>query len=189
MTRQQVTPQAAPSQDAVDPRKSRWIPWVFVGLFGICLTANGIMIYSATSTWTGLTAKSAYRQGVTYNKILDQRAAARKLGWDMAVGWQARADGAARTSNGLLSVRLRDRTGAALTDAKVSGSLFRPVVQGFDRPLPGFAHVGGGLYQTRVNFPARGLWEVRLSVTQNGKTVRARHRLTIGQIKNPRGNQ
>lgn len=167
--------ESRPSAAAGAPeRKSRWIPWVFVGLFGVFLSANAIMIYVAATTWTGLTAKSAYRQGVEYNRTLDKRAAARKLGWEIAVGFSVTSG-----TSGTLKVRLKDKDGKAITGARIDGSTFRPVAQGHDFTLGAFDSLGDGYYAARVTFPVPGLWEIRLKVRSSEQTVDAIHRLRV----------
>ena len=164
----------ASGQSNATERKSRWIPWIFVGLFGVFLTANCIMIYIAATTWTGLTAKSAYRQGVEYNRTLDKRAAAKGLGWEIAVGFEP-----ANGLTGTLQVRLRNRDGEALNGAKITGATYRPVAQGNDFALGSFDSLSGGRYATRATFPKPGLWEIRLKIVHKDGTVDIAHRLRI----------
>ena len=35
-----------------DPKRSRWIPWVFVGGMLLVVVVNGVLIFSAISTFT-----------------------------------------------------------------------------------------------------------------------------------------
>ena len=57
-----------------DPNRLRWVPWAFVGFFGVVLLANSAMLWVAFSTWTGLAADRAYDRGIHYNE--DARLAA-----------------------------------------------------------------------------------------------------------------
>ena len=50
--------------------RGRWIPWLFVGFLVVVAAVNGVMIWYALSSWTGLAANQAYDNGLTYNQNL-----------------------------------------------------------------------------------------------------------------------
>ena len=52
------------------PAKKSRIPLLFFAFFAVVLTANGIMIWIALSSWTGLETKNHYLKGVDYNQTL-----------------------------------------------------------------------------------------------------------------------
>src|SRR5690606_32902882 len=65
--------------------EGRWIPWTFVGLFGIVLLANGIMVAVAFGSWTGLVERDHFRKGLRYNDRLAAAEAQAALGWRVEV--------------------------------------------------------------------------------------------------------
>ena len=48
-----------------DPRRSRWIPAVFIGLMLLVVVVNGTMAWLALSSFTGVTTPRAYDRGRT----------------------------------------------------------------------------------------------------------------------------
>ena len=48
----------------MDERRSLWIPWALCGIFAVFLIANGVMLYFATRSWTGLATDNAYENSL-----------------------------------------------------------------------------------------------------------------------------
>jgi nitrogen fixation protein FixH len=55
---------------SADRPRGRWIPWLFVGGFLLVCAVNGVMIWVALSSWTGLAANQPYDRGLAYNRNL-----------------------------------------------------------------------------------------------------------------------
>ena len=52
-----------------------------LAFFASIFTVNGVMIYSALSTYTGLVANEPYRKGLHYNERIAADARQIRLGW------------------------------------------------------------------------------------------------------------
>lgn len=151
------------SSVAGDPeRRSRWIPWVFVGFFLIVLSVNGVMIFVAFSTWTGLEAQSAYKQGLAYNRALERAEAQEALGWQVAFAFKPAGLG------GTLMLDLKDANNDLIEDAQVLAKFERPTHEGHDF-IVDVPHHWGGSYRRDLALPLRGLWDVEVEIgTPNG---------------------
>lgn len=151
---------------AHDPSRGRWIPWVFVGGMLVVVVVNGVLIFQALSTFTGVSVGHAYDRGRTYNKVLAEAARQDALGWTLS----ARLDG------GLLVVNARDR-GDAPVQGVLEGHMLRPL-DGERVALPSTAATG----HFPVELPAlrAGLWEFRgLLVSAQGERHELRQRFTL----------
>lgn len=148
--------------------RGRWIPWVFVGGFGVVIAVNAVLITAAISTFTGTTTVGAYNRGLEYGEVLAEADRQRALGWRGAV---SRADGAV-----LVSLRLPDGTPLP-ADAIVTGRLQRPL----DRTaLPlAFQPAGPGGWRAVAEVSAPGAWEAVLTVTRGTDRFELRERLTF----------
>ena len=93
-------------------RRSRWIPWTFVWGFVVILAANGIMVFFAFDSFTGISTDDAYRRGLGFNEQVEARQRAETLGWQVA----ARLDSGAADRR--LVLALHDRAGRALSSAQ-----------------------------------------------------------------------
>ncbi|MEO3474570.1 FixH family protein [Roseomonas sp. CAU 1739] len=159
---------SAAMQDAgYDPKRSRWIPWAFVGGFAVVFAVNMLMIYYAVSTFTGVTIPHSYERGRGYDQVLAEAARQDALGWRAAVTFEG----------GLLGVVATDRDGRPVP-GRIEGVLQRPL-EGLQVPL-NFVPRGSGRWAAEVQPPERGLWEARLTLFgQDGTPFDIRHRLIV----------
>ncbi len=162
-----------PSEGQPEARSGRWIPWTFVGMFGVILAANGIMVAFAFGTWSGLSADDPYRRGLAHNKHVETVTRQQELGWQVGLGFKPSGPGA-----GELRLRALDREGRPILGANVTATVVRPVVRGQDFTVT-LSGRGKGMYTPVVRFPKPGLWEVRYTIDGNGETVNAARRIKV----------
>ena len=143
-----------------DAKRGSWIPWIFVGCFGIVFLVNGIMVYVATTTWTGIAVNRAYDKGLTYNRNLEAAARQEALGWNVSLVTDVTADLA-----GKLEVALHDSDGAPLQRALVVVAFERPTHEGYDFAVE-LAPDGAGTYTAPFTAPLPGVWDLRLVATR-----------------------
>ncbi|TCH98268.1 nitrogen fixation protein fixH [Roseococcus sp. SYP-B2431] len=148
--------------------RGRWIPWVFVGGFGVVVAVNAVLITAAVTTFTGTTTGGAYDRGRTYGDVLAEAERQRALGWQGAVSRQG----------GAVVLALRQADGSPLpADATVAGRLQRPLER---RALPlHFLPAAPGGWRAAVEIPAPGAWEAVLTVTRGADRFELRERLTF----------
>jgi nitrogen fixation protein FixH len=140
------------------PRRSRWIPWVFVGGMLVVTGVNAVLIVASTSTFTGLTTGAAYDKGRAYNHVLEE--AARQK----ALGWQARL----ALRGGMLQLTAGGRDGAPLPAGVALSGLLRRPLSGEELPLD-WLPLGGGAWQAALPGAAPGQWEARLTLQGDGE--------------------
>ncbi|BDG73173.1 FixH family protein [Roseomonas fluvialis] len=147
-----------------DPRRGRWIPWVFVGGMALVVAVNLVLVYYAVSTFTGVTVPRAYERGRGYDTVLAEAARQDALGWRAEV----------MLAGGALSVAATDRAGHPVP-GRIEGVLLRPL-EGVEIPLA-FAPRGSGRWAADASPPQRGQWEARLTLYGPNETpfdIRAR---------------
>jgi len=132
-----------------DPRRSRWIPYVFVGGMLLVVAVNGVLVYAALSTFTGVTVTRSYERGRGYNQVLAEAARQEALGWQAEVAWVA----------GRLRVAVADREGLPV-GGRLQGVLLRPL-EGMARPLD-LATAAAGRWVADAGNLAPGQWEAQL---------------------------
>lgn len=155
-----------------------WIPYTFVLGFAVVLGANGAMVYFATSTFSGLSTKQAYLEGLAYNDRVAEEQAQAALGWSLSVsmtGSAVRPDG---TAAGTLHLSGTDADGRPLDGVRITADIRRPAEQGFDQVVT-LQPVGAGEYAAPVVLPKPGQWDVLLTAERGGDTFRLRRRLLV----------
>lgn len=155
-------------------QKGWWIPWTFVGFFGVVLLANGIMAAVAFSTWTGLKTSSAYQDGLAYNETLAKRTIQADLGWRVAVAVEQPSEGRAR-----IAVEISDRDGQPILADRVRALLVRPTHSGFDQEAA-LEIAGEGRYEAQLALLLAGQWDVRLTVSRGRDIFETHRRIMVG---------
>lgn len=155
------------------PRKSRWIPWVFVGGFLLVVAVNAIMITLAVKSFTGLTTTEPYTKGLRFNDQIREAEVYERLGWTIAARFRPTG-----TRLGAVEIRLADRGGAALTGAVVNAEFSRPVEKGHDFTLT-LRAAGNGRYVGNAEFPLAGVWDVKYRIERGSDMLKARDRLQV----------
>lgn len=150
-----------------------WIPWTFVAGFLLVVAVNGVLIWFAATSWTGLVTDRAYDRGLDYNRNLEAAAAMAALGWRAKLVAATRADGRHE-----FVLEARDGEGEPLNGLFVEGKLERPVHEGADRELV-FAPVGRGLYRAVLDALPPGQWHAHLRLTRGAQRFVLSERLVL----------
>jgi nitrogen fixation protein FixH len=150
-----------------------WYPWIFVGMFGVVIAVNGIFVFFALDTWTGLTTDHAYDEGIAYNKALAAVAEQQALGWKTA--FELKDSGAQR---GRLALAIKDHDGRVLSGGKVAAHFIRPTSEGHDFVVD-LAPAPDGRYVADIAMPLPGQWDVEIDVSHPQGDYRITRRVII----------
>jgi nitrogen fixation protein FixH len=156
-----------------DPRRGRWIPWLFVAGLTLTFAVNGVMVWLALDSWTGLTTEDAYAKGLAYNRTIAERAAEAALGWQAAIAFHPHGP-----SRGRIEATLSESSGDRLNGLEIELVLRRPTNQGHDQSLR-LAARGDGRYDASVTLPLAGQWDAVLEARRGGDRFTARARLFV----------
>ncbi len=137
-----------------------WYPWIFVAGMGVVIIVNGILLYFALSTWSGLETDDHYRKGLAYNQNIEAVRRQAQLGWTLDVAFAPdTASGEQRP--GTVRLRFAGPDGAPLEDLAVRVRFERPTHEGYDREVTA-RYAGQGRYEASLALPLPGLWEARV---------------------------
>lgn len=142
------------------PRKSAWIPWVFVGAMAVVVAVNGVMITAAVRSFSGLAVSKPFERGLQYNKVLDVQHRQDALGWKLTPAFASM-----QGLDGTLSLTARDRDGKPLEGLSLRATLQRPLGGASDIALE-FRPLGDGRYAAPVSLPAPGQWELHATLVR-----------------------
>ncbi|MDH5188447.1 MAG: FixH family protein [Rhodospirillaceae bacterium] len=146
-----------------------WYPWLFVGGLGIVVIVNGFLVYFAINSWTGLSTDVPYDKGLAYNQTLDAQRQQDALGWIVDFN---------HNPDGNLMVNFTNADGSPLDGLTVVANLYRPSQDDVDYSVD-LLPVSDGVYQTKLQLPLPGLWEVHLSANRGSDTFRLRRRIQV----------
>ena len=148
---------------------------LMIGFFGVIFAVNGVFLYVALSTHTGLVALEPYRKGLHYN---DRIAAAER---QEALRWTP--DLRLVPESGALTLALTDASGLPVPGLEISGVIGRPSTVQHDTKLALF-ETAPGRYAAAVGAREPGDWLVTLEAareTSAGRDIvyRLRRRLWL----------
>jgi nitrogen fixation protein FixH len=147
------------------PRRSGWIPWVFVWGMVLVVVVNAIMVWFALSTFTGTTVERSYERGRLYNEVIAEADRQARIGWRFSLVWEA--DVSAPLA-GKVVLTAADSGSAPLDRLSIEGVVLRPL----EAPEPialGFTQVAPGRYIARLAVPKPGQWEVRVEARRGSE--------------------
>jgi len=132
-------------------------PALFVAGFAIVIAVNGIMMWFAIDSFSGLYSDNARERGVHYNRIVAEQRARDALGWRVVPVWK----------DGRLQVTLLQETGAPLEGAHLVAELVRPAEKRAPVPVV-WSDKGNGKFSGEVSLPERGNWDLDIVVDAQG---------------------
>lgn len=122
-----------------------------IAFFGVMIAANGVFLYFAMTTFTGIETADAYRKGVAYNASLEEARQLDKLGWQ----------GAMKVTSDHIELVLKNADGQPVRGVRVEGKVGRPATDTFDQNVA-FEDAGSGIYRSQPLTLAPGNWIVAL---------------------------
>jgi nitrogen fixation protein FixH len=136
-----------------------------VAFFGTIFAVNGVLLYKALSTHSGIVSQEPYRKGLHYNDRVDADERQRALGWREDI---------ALDTNGQVGVKLANSTGGAVTDLSITGYLGRPSTTKHDIKVA-LKEVEPGQYSAGVGALEGGAWLLALEArpTVDGREAAA----------------
>lgn len=153
----------------------RWIPWLFVGGMALVVAVNGVMVWLALSTWSGLAVSAPYQRGLDYNRVLAAVAEQDELGWAVTATFTPARPG---ERDGAVVVTVVDRGGKPVPGVTLSARLVRPLADADEIPLD-LRPAGGARHAATVTLPRSGQWELRLAAQQAQLAHQSTHRLRV----------
>jgi nitrogen fixation protein FixH len=139
----------------------KFLPLGFVGFFLVIFIVNGVMVYLALTTRTGMVAEHHYERGLHYNDYLAEAQAQTERGWKSTLTY----------ADGKLTASLTDKAGKQLQQARVRVEFMRPTQAGFDFTVD-LAPGANGIYMGEVKFSHPGLWTATLVASWNQQNYR-----------------
>jgi len=146
---------------------------ILVAFFGTVAAVNGVMVYSALTTFRGEVTPHAYESGLVYDKEIARAHEQQARGWRVDQSLRRLASGETQAR---LSVV--DKAGAPVAGAAATLTLEAPADLKKDVALT-LSETAPGVYEGRASV-APGLRDVVVSITRDGSELfRSRSRLRI----------
>lgn len=127
--------------------------------FGSIFAVNGIFLYEALSTHTGVISTQPYRKGLDYNSRIAFEKEMEARGWTEEVVIDENRDG--------LTLSLADKHGRPVSGLRIAGFVGRPSTEQQDIALTlAETAPGSGHYRAAVHPLEIGAWMIDLEATE-----------------------
>lgn len=154
------------------PRPSdKYIPWYFVAFFVVLAILDGIFVYLATTSHTGVVEENHYERGLAYNDRVAAIEAQEALGWTTGITFM---------DEGRVLFEASDEAGAPIEDASVEAQFVRPTQDGSDFMLS-LGEIQPGLYGAEAKALHAGQWEIRVFVEWKQQQYQTSKRVVVSK--------
>jgi nitrogen fixation protein FixH len=126
--------------------------------FGAVFAVNGVFLYQALSSYTGVVAQEPYRKGLKYNERIAAAERQESLGWSAGLELE---------QGGRLALALSGKDGKPVTGLRVTGVIGRASSSRHDAALA-FTEEEAGVYVAAVGELAPGSWVASVEATASG---------------------
>jgi len=155
------------NNEAGNKAERPWTGWTvlltLLGFFGVVFAVNGVMIYEALSTLSGVETDSAYQAGLQF----EQNVAMAKA--QDARHWRVDAKLTPSPAGERLDVIARDAAGQPLTGMQVSVVFERPTDRRLDRDVVLVEDAAGRFHGNAQ--VAAGQWDLVIELTHQGEQL------------------
>lgn len=138
--------------------QGRHVLYAMLAFFGVIFAVNGLFLYFALGTYTGIVADEPYRKGLEYNQRIAADARQKALGWTHKLSVDGRGE---------VVLALTDRSGVPVTGLGVTGIVGRPSTSAFDR-ISNLVEVQPGRYVGTIEALESGSWLVSIEASRPG---------------------
>ncbi|MGI9522532.1 MAG: FixH family protein [Hyphomicrobiaceae bacterium] len=126
--------------------------------FGIIFAVNGVFLFYALATHTGLISQQPYRKGLNYNKRIAAEERQKTAGWTDTLEID--------TEHAELRLLMADRYGRPVSGLEIKGFIGRPSTEQHDVALDLVETGKHGTYTAGLQRLADGNWMVQLEARQ-----------------------
>ncbi len=159
-------------------RKSGWwYPWIFVGFFAVVITVNGIMMFFAYDSWTGLETEGHYLKGLAYDDNVKGAKAQEALGWDVKLNVQT-VEAMDKKRKVAYQVTFLDHDMKPVKALKAHAFFRRPTSEGLDVDGPA-QEIAPGVVAGDFTLAVPGNWEVRVHAASQGRQYQLVERVVV----------
>jgi nitrogen fixation protein FixH len=150
----------------------RMVLFYLIAFFGVVMSVNGVMIYEALSTMTGVDTDSPYQAGRMFERDVAMAKAQDSRHWHVDAQVTPSSNGAR------LKVAAHDEAGRPLTGMQASAAFQRPTDRRLDRDVE-LVEDSPGKFSGSAEIMA-GQWDLVIEISRHGERLfRSKNRVVL----------
>ncbi len=134
---------------------------MLAGFFGVMFAVNGVFVYFALTSFSGVSVDDAYKKGLSYNQEISRLEKQRARGWQTGFSVSTLPD-----NNVAVSLSVTDKTGQVPDNLSATLLITRPARQDQDRTLD--LTQADGKFTADIQLPESGQWDLLVEVKGGG---------------------
>ncbi len=154
-----------------------WYPWIFVGFFVVVVSVNGIMMFFAFDSWTGLETKDHYLKGLAYDDNIAGARAQEALGWKVNLSLKT-LESHDQSRKVAFEATFLDHNAKPVEGLKAHAFFLRPTSEGVDVDTAANLLAPGKL-GGEVTLALPGQWDVRVHAVSKGRQYQLVERVVV----------
>ncbi len=155
-------------------KKYRFIPWCFAIFFSTFIIVDIAYIITAEKTWRGLATEDGYQKGLKYNQTIEAVKEQKQLGWKLQIDYQFK-----KSKSGIIQVKLADKNNQEIKNAILTANIKRPIQEGKDFSVDLKFDVKTQSYNSPIQFPMIGQWDIEIIARKNNNIYQDVKRLVV----------
>lgn len=136
--------------------------------FAVVFLVNGIFVYVALRSNSGVVTENAYEKGLDYNATLLLAKKQQALGWSHTISYE----------HGTLRISLKDKNGQSITGAEVIACIERPIESEVTIKNP-LSETRDGEYSADIPLPKSGQWKFTVDIIWKQQHYQISKRLVV----------
>ncbi len=162
------------TQPTAPTKRTRLIAWIFTIFFCTFIVVDICYIIVAEKTWRGIATEDGYQKGLKYNDAIAAVKAQKQLGWKLKINYQFE-----KAKTGILQVKLFDKNHQEISTATLTANIKRPVQEGKDFSVDLKFDTKTQSYNSAIDFPMIGQWDVEIVARKNDDVYQDIKRLVV----------
>jgi nitrogen fixation protein FixH len=160
------------------------IPYYLIGLIVTFMLLDIAFVTLAKMTYTGIYTENHYKKGMDFNRIYSSEIYKGEHSWNnkTTINTILLVDELKLpldiSTPQELSFYLTDHQNKPISNAKVIGKLIRPVTDKHDSAFT-LQETSRGNYSTKINFPLKGQWHIRIKAILDDKEYISTARIIV----------
>ena len=154
-----------------------WYPWIFVAFFAVIVSVNGVMMYFAFDSWTGLETKDHYLKGLAYDDNVAGAKAQKNLGWTVSLKVDV-VKAQEKERKIAYQVTFLDHNKKPVESLKAHAFFIRPTHEGLDVDGPAEVQTAGTV-GGEITLAVPGQWDVRVHAESMGRQYQHVERVVV----------
>ncbi len=138
---------------------------------------NGVLVYFALSTESGVVTTHAFQKAQHFNARLARKSAQAKLNWTPTLTHRSLARPEKPHAQSL-RLRFAMPNAQGVNNLNIEALAVRPVQEGYDRTLS-FAPQGDGVYLAVADFPLPGVWDIHITARRTNEIFKLKKRIRV----------